>query len=56
MKKVITGIVAAVTLLSAVPAFAIDVDIGPNGIRVGPTPILQTWKFTSRIVARVAKR
>ena len=36
MKKVITGIVAAVTLLSAVPAFAIDVDIGPNGIRVGP--------------------
>ena len=31
-----TGIVAAATLLSAAPAFAIDIDVGPDGIRVGP--------------------
>jgi hypothetical protein len=36
MKKLTTGIVAAATFLSAAPALAIDVDIGPGGIRVGP--------------------
>ena len=36
MKTLTTGIVTAATLLSAAPAFAIDVDIGPGGIRVGP--------------------
>ena len=36
MKMVTTGIVAAATLLSAAPTLAIDVDIGPGGIRVGP--------------------
>ena len=36
MKILTTGIVAAAILLSAAPAFAIDVDVGPNGIRVGP--------------------
>ena len=36
MKMVITGIVAAATLLSAAPAFAIDVGVGPDGIRIGP--------------------
>ena len=35
MKTLTTGIVAAATLLSAVPAFAIDGDVGPDGIRVG---------------------
>ena len=30
MKKVITGIVAAATLLSAAPAFAIDIGFGPR--------------------------
>ena len=34
MKKVTTGIVAAATiLLSAAPAFAIDVDVDPDGNR-----------------------
>ena len=33
--KMVT-IVAAATLLSAAPTLAIDVDIGPRGIRVGP--------------------
>ena len=37
MKMVTTGIVAAATLLSAAPTLAaIDVDIGPGGIRVSP--------------------
>jgi hypothetical protein len=36
MKMLTTGIIAAATLLSAAPAFAIEVDVGPNGIRVGP--------------------
>ena len=36
MKKLTIGIVAAAALLSAAPAFAIEVDVGPNGIRVGP--------------------
>ena len=36
MKKVITGIVAAATLLSTAPAFAIDIGVGPDGIRIGP--------------------
>ncbi len=36
MKLVTTGIVAAAALLSAAPAVAIDIDVGPNGIRVGP--------------------
>ena len=36
MKMVTTEIVAAATLLSAAPTLAIDVDIGPGGIRVGP--------------------
>jgi hypothetical protein len=36
MKKIITGIVAAVTLLSTAPAFAFDVGVGPDGIRIGP--------------------
>ena len=33
MKKVTIGIVAAATLLSAAPAFAIDVDVDPDGNR-----------------------
>jgi hypothetical protein len=37
MRKVTAGAVAAaVGLLSVAPAFAIDVDLGPNGIRIGP--------------------
>ena len=37
MKMVTTGIVAAATLLSGAPTLAaIDVDIGPGGITVGP--------------------
>jgi len=36
MKKVTTGILAADTLLSAAPALAIDIGVGPDGIRVGP--------------------
>jgi hypothetical protein len=36
MKKIITGIVAAATLLGTVPAFAIDIGVGPDGIRIGP--------------------
>ena len=36
MKTITAGIVAAATLLSAAPAFAIDVDVGPGGIRIGP--------------------
>lgn len=36
MRKVTAGIVAAATLLSTAPAVAIDVDVGPDGIRVGP--------------------
>jgi hypothetical protein len=31
MKTLTTGIVAAATLLSAAPALAIDVDVGPPG-------------------------
>ena len=34
MKKVITGIVAAATLLSAALAFAIDIGFDPNGDNV----------------------
>jgi hypothetical protein len=33
MKKVTIGIVAAATLLSAAPGFAIDVDVDPDGNR-----------------------
>ena len=33
---VTTGIVAAATLLGAAPTLAIEVDIGPGGVRVGP--------------------
>jgi hypothetical protein len=37
MRKVMAGVAAAALgLLSAAPAFAIDVDVGPNGIRIGP--------------------
>ena len=36
MKTISAGIVAAATLLSAAPAFAIDIGVGPEGIRIGP--------------------
>jgi hypothetical protein len=36
MKIITVGMVAAAALLSTAPAFAIDVDVGPGGIRIGP--------------------
>ena len=36
MKTLAIGLLAAATLLTAAPALALEIGVGPDGIRVGP--------------------